>query len=220
MIAPNSIGHLTDVLFRWLRDSHDAAHDLQLQRKDDRGDWYNDTSFGTDRYQYLVQTAKSLRDELDDLLVDRGENSLLLKLPRVAVYPFRVEAGPYKPIRNISDLRKELLSDEPPSDEETRDLHLLTRKEALVNGRELLLLPWTGSERQGCTGIWAGQGILEGSLINWGWIVSLDTAAEGGGTQVHPTPLGPIPTPDVFDGHPPSLPTLRPHPERPHGSGG
>lgn len=216
LVAPNTARYLTEVLRRWLQDAHDAARQLQLGRKDDdRGDWVNDTSFGTDRYQYLVNTAKSLETELDGLETDRGFNSLLLKLPNAAIYPYRVESDPYKPIRNLSELRTELLSDEPP----TEELALFTRTSTLLDGRERLLLPWSGSEIEGCTGVWAGQGSLNEAYkqMDWQWIVRLDKGGEGlGGRPGLPGPQS-RPRPDVFDAPPPPIP-LRPHEERPHGS--
>ncbi|WP_018686417.1 hypothetical protein [Actinokineospora enzanensis] len=173
LVAPLSLAHLTSVLARWLWDGHRAAAELQALRRDDaRGHWDNAFSYGTDRYQYLVRTADSLIDEIDGLAPDRGYQSLLLKLPRVALYPLSAASGPHGPMGTASELRRELLNDA-----ESPELALLSRREMWVANRELVLLPWSGSEDVGLTGLWAGKGEADRhdrAHVDWEWLVQLD----------------------------------------------
>lgn len=215
LVEPNSVRFLATVLLRWLHDAHDAARSIQHYRRDnERGEWRNNVSFGTDRYQYLVHTAESLKSEIPEMTPDLGYRSMLLKLGVVALYPFRVD-DPRGPIRSTSDLRAELLSDE-----DDKELLLWTRKETLLGGRELVLLPWVGDEGKGCTGLWAGQGILRGNVIDWYWLTELTGEAEGfGGPTATPPPRPDAPDgPALFDQPPPPL-RLVPRTEQPHGTG-
>ncbi|MBB5891413.1 hypothetical protein ACFFS4_31805 [Kutzneria kofuensis] len=216
LVVPNSVHFLATVLLRWLHDAHDAARRIQPYRRDDeRGEWHNNVSFGTDRYQYLVRTAKSLKSEIPELAPDFSYQSMLLKLNAAALYPFRVDDGPRGPIRSTSDLRAELLSDEDEA-----ELELLTRKEALLGSRELILLPWAGDEGKGCTGLWAGQGVVRDNLIDWYWLIELTGEAEGLGGPTATTPPQPDAPdgPALFDQPPPPL-RLTPRTEQPHGTG-
>ncbi|MBV8932095.1 MAG: hypothetical protein JOZ47_14185 [Kutzneria sp.] len=196
LIEPNSIAHLATVLLRWLQDAHDAARSVQRHRTDEeRGAWDNTVSFGTDRYQFLVRTAASLTSELPELVAGDSYRSLLLKLSHVALYPFRVDEGPHSPIRAGSDLRTELLSDD------SSQWSLLRRKDLLTGGRELALVPWTGTENDGCTGLWAGQGALRGNLIDWDWLVELTAFCIGFDVPATRAPTMPITVegPAAFD---------------------
>ncbi|GLZ36379.1 hypothetical protein [Actinokineospora sp. NBRC 105648] len=193
LLSPLSVAHVTEVLARWLRDAHAAALDLQEQRRlDERGGWDNAVSHGTDRYQFLVRTAASLSAEVDGLEPDRGFQSLLLKLPRVALYPFNVPDGPYGPVSTVSELRRELLTEA-----RSTELALLTRRELWVEDRALVLLPWSGTEGAGLTGLWAGQGTLSGSTVDWEWVHGLSLDDAPGQTGLFDT--GPVrpPAPEV-----------------------
>ncbi|SER46717.1 hypothetical protein [Actinokineospora terrae] len=193
LISPTSVPHLTEVLARWLWDGHQAAADLQHLREDDeRGTWANPVSYGTDRYQYLVNTADSLRTEVDGIEPDRGFQSLLLKLPHAAIYPLSAPSGPHGPMGTASDLRRELLGEGEP-----QELALLSRRELWVDGRDLVLLPWQGNEDAGLIGLWAGMGVTrkgDGTRVTWDWLVELDlTAGEGQATLFPTTPRRPNP---------------------------
>ncbi|GAA3016268.1 hypothetical protein [Actinokineospora globicatena] len=186
LISPVPVAHLTAVLARWLWDGHRAAAELQeLRRDDERGVWANPVSYGTDRYQYLVTTAASLCTEVDDLQPDRGFQSLLLKLPRAALYPLSAPQGPDGPLGMASDLRRELLGEG-----ERQELALLSRRELWVEGRDLVLLPWQGNEDAGLVGLWAGKGVRqrgEGSRVDWEWLVELDLTGGNGQAALFPT---------------------------------
>ncbi|HEY7594387.1 MAG TPA: hypothetical protein VH969_14640 [Actinophytocola sp.] len=151
----------------WLQDAHDAAASFQPGRTGPRGSWRNNTSFGTDRYQFLRGTAGSLTGELPGLEVDAAFQSVLLKLPRVGMYQLLMPAGPDGSLGDASDLRRELFG---AGDHEG----LISRREAWLSGRELLFLPWHGTEALGLTGLWAGQGMLsDDNHIEWDWCVNL-----------------------------------------------
>lgn len=214
---PQHVDHLTALLHpvpvldfvatisSWLQDAHDAAASFQPGRTGPRGSWRNNTSFGTDRYQYLRGTADSLIGELRGLEVDAAFQSVLLKFPRVGMYQLLMPAGPDGSLGDASDLRRELFG---AGDHEG----LISRRDAWLSGRELLFLPWHGSEASGLTGLWAGQGILQDdNHIDWQWCVDLREAVAG---PELPIPAG-RPAPDAF-GLPtqPTLP-LRPRAEAP-----
>lgn len=193
---------------RWLQDAHDAAAELQPQRKNGpRGSWHNNTSFGTDRYQFLLNTAQSLNVDVPGLEADAAFQSVLLKLDHVGVYQFNAPAGLHGSLGDSSDLRRELLA---PSE----DGSLFGRRDAWLDGRELLLLPWAGTEESGLTDTWAGQGTLADNHVVWEWVVRLqDIAEEGLGRASVPVQPGPM----LFEQLPPPIP-LRPRAGRPHGS--
>ncbi|ALG07543.1 hypothetical protein [Kibdelosporangium phytohabitans] len=197
---------------QWLQDAHDAAAELQPVRKNNhRGTWSNNTSFGTDRYEYLLRTAQSLSVDIPGLDADPAFQSVLLKLDHVGVYQFNAPAGPHGSLGDISDLRRELLA---PQEDEA----LIGRRDAWLDGRELLLLPWAGAEDGGLTDAWAGQGTLTDGHISWDWLVRLqDIAAVTTSGQV--PWLGSQSGPTLFDQSPPELP-LRPRTEQRHGSAG
>lgn len=207
--------HLLDFVThvcQWLQDAHDAAADLQpLRRNNHRGAWSNNTSFGTDRYEYLLRTAESLSGDITGLDADPAFQSVLLKLEQVGVYQFNAPTGPHGSLGDISELRRELLA---PQEDEA----LISRREAWLDGRELLLLPWAGAEESGLTDVWAGQGTLTDGHIAWDWLVRLQDVAAGRPGVPAPwttSPLGPT----LFDESPPDL-ALRPRPaQRPASAG-
>ncbi|WNV82809.1 hypothetical protein [Umezawaea sp. Da 62-37] len=191
MLDPWKIKYVQESLFSWLQHSHDAAHELQASRQDEEhGDWRNDTSFVTDRYQFLVHTATSLWDRTEDLRIDPSSDPLLLKLPKVTIYPFRVAPDPHHPIPGITTLGRTLLSGEKPSPEHRNAHAFLSVHQALLDDRELLLLPWTGAEGAGCTGMWAGQGQWSGDRVEWTWLVCLTDEVGGIPDQAPPSSGG------------------------------
>ncbi len=209
---PLHVDHLTSLLHpvpvldfiatitRWLQDAHDAAASLQPARRNGpRGNWDNNTSFGTDRYQFLRVTADSLAGELPGLEVDAAFQAVLLKLPRVGMYHMLMPAGPYGSLGDASDLRRELLG-------AGDDAGLFSKRDALLSHRDLLFLPWNGTEAVGLTGLWAGQGLLrEDNHVDWRWCVDLRELGAGLAPEI---PAGRL-APETFDLPQPMLP-LRP----------
>jgi hypothetical protein len=194
---------------RWLQDAHETAASLQPARRNGpRGSWANNTSFGTDRYQFLRGSAGSLAGELPGLEVDAAFQAVLLKLPRVGMYHLLMPAGPYGSLGDASDLRRELFG-------AGDDLGLFSRRDALLADRKLLFLPWTGTEALGLTGLWAGQGALlpEDNHIDWQWCVDLRELGTGLAPEI---PAGRLPA-DAFGLPQPMLP-LRPRSEAPAAS--
>jgi hypothetical protein len=194
---------------RWLQDAHEAAASLQPARRHGRrGSWDNNTSFGTDRYQYLRATADSLIGELPGLEIDAAFQAVMLKLPKVGMYHLLMPAGPHGSLGDASDLRRELFG---AGDE----LGLFSRRDAWLSHRPLLFLPWHGSEALGLTGLWAGQGMLqEDNHIDWHWCVDLRELGAGLAPQI---PAGRL-APDTFGlSSQPTLP-LRPRTEAPASS--
>jgi hypothetical protein len=208
LIRPVPVLDFIGAVCRWLQDAHEAAAELQPWRKNNhRGNWNNNTSFGTDRYQYLLGTASSLAVDLPELDVDPAFQSVLVKLKRVGIYQFQVPSGPYGSLGDSSDLRRELLA---PND----DSALLSRRDSWLTGRELLLLTWSGTEELGLTDAWAGQGTLRDNRMAWDWLVRLQDIVDGVRGPVVPVlPLDPA----AFDRPQPPLP-LRPRSEQPSGS--
>ncbi|HEX6358834.1 hypothetical protein [Actinophytocola sp.] len=203
LIEPVPLPDFTAAVSRWLQDAHDVAADLQRTRRSGpRGSWQNNTSFGVDRYQFLLTTAGSLTAELPDLQVDTAFQSVLLKLPKVGIYQLHMPAGPYGSLGDTSDLRRELLSN-------TGDDGLISRPEIWLAGRERLFLVWSGTEEHGLTGAWAGQGELLEKRIDWDWCVPLLDQTSSAGT---PRTTGPL-DPTIFDLPEPRLP-LRPRDSR------
>jgi hypothetical protein len=199
LIEPVPLLDFTTAVCRWLQDAHDVAADLQRSRRDGpRGSWGNNTSFGVDRYQFLLSTAGSLTAELPDLQVDSAFQSVLLKLPRVGIYQLHVPAGPYGSLGDTSELRRELLTG-------TDDHGLISRPEIWFGGRERLFLVWNGTEEHGLTGAWAGQGEMLEKRIDWDWLVSLQDLTSAVGV---PRQTGPL-DPTIFDLPEPTLP-IRP----------
>jgi hypothetical protein len=212
LIRPVPVIDFVGAVRRWLQDAHEAAAELQPLRKNHRGTWNNNTSFGIDRYQYLLGTAGSLTGELPDLEVDAAFQSVLLKLGKVGVYQFQAPAGPRGSLGDASDLRRELL-------EAGDNQALFSRRDAWLRGRELLLLPWSGTEEDGLTGSWVGQGSLprESNRIEWEWLVRLEgISADGYGLFGPPGPSEPL-DPAAFEQPQPMLP-IRPRAERPSAS--
>jgi hypothetical protein len=216
LVGPVSVVDFAATLCRWLQDAHDAAAELQPHRRGNhRGGWSNNTSFGTDRYQYLLGTAGSLTNDLDGLEVDSAFQSVLLKLPDVGVYQMQVASGPDGSIAQASDLRRDLLTT-------NGDPGLLSRREIWLGDRQLLFLIWSGTEDAGLTGAWIGQGELYANHIDWDWKVNLLEIAEGDrfGPVAVPSHAGPL-DPTIFDVPEPVLPIRprsRPGVRRPAGS--
>jgi len=199
LIEPVPLLDFTTAICRWLQDAHEVAAELQRSRREGpRGNWGNNTSFGVDRYQFLLSTAGSLTAELPDLQVDSAFQSVLLKLPRVGIYQLQVPAGPYGSLGDTSELRRELLTG-------TDDHGLISRPEIWFGGRERLFLVWNGSEEHGLTGAWAGQGEMLEKRIDWDWLVSLQDLTSSVGV---PRQTGPL-DPTIFDLSEPVLP-IRP----------
>jgi hypothetical protein len=199
LIEPVPLLDFTTAICRWLQDAHEVAAELQRSRRDGpRGNWGNNTSFGVDRYQFLLSTAGSLTGELPDLQVDSAFQSVLLKLPRVGIYQLQVPAGPYGSLGDTSELRRELLTG-------TDDHGLISRPEIWFGGRERLFLVWNGTEEHGLTGAWAGQGEMLEKRIDWDWLVSLQDLTSSVGV---PRQTGPL-DPTIFDWPEPMLP-IRP----------
>lgn len=218
LIAPVALLDFVTHIRRWLEDAHDAAAELQPLRKNGhRGNWNNNTSFGTDRHQYLLNTAHSLTVDLPRMEIDPAFQSVLLKLDRVGIYQFHVTGGPHGSLGDTSDLRRELLA---PREDES----LIGRRDAWLGDRQLLLLPWSGTEAGGLTDTWAGQGVLTDNRIIWDWLVRMRDIADGGyGHPSHPADLsGPQDLvhpfrPSLFDQPEPDL-GLRPRDEQATGS--
>ncbi|MET1075413.1 MAG: hypothetical protein ABWY11_22385 [Umezawaea sp.] len=180
MLHPWETERLRNLLFSWLQRGHKVARGLQAERDDETGDWRNDTSFATDRYQYLMHTARSVWDPPEDLRVDPEADPFLLKFPTVTIYPFRVAPDPHHPIPGITDLGRALLAREEPSPEHHDALALLSLQEVFMDDRDFLLLPWAGMEDPGCTGMWVGQGQLsDDGTMEWTWLVCLADGTEG-----------------------------------------
>jgi hypothetical protein len=199
LIEPVSLLDFTSAICRWLQDAHESAAELEQSRRNGpRGSWQNNTSFGVDRYQFLLHTAGSLTAELPDLQVDSAFQSILLKLPRVGVYQLQVPAGPYGSLGDTSELRRELLTG-------ADDHGLISRPDIWFGGRERLFLVWNGSEEHGLTGAWAGQGEMLEKRIDWDWLVSLQDLTSSVGV---PRQTGPL-DPTIFDLPEPTLP-IRP----------
>ncbi|OLF14951.1 hypothetical protein [Actinophytocola xanthii] len=212
LIRPVPLAGFASSLCRWLQDAHEAAAEVQLQRRGNhRGGWSNNTSFGTDRYQYLLGTAGSLDNELPGLVVDSAFQSVLLKFERFGVYQMQFPTGPHGSIGDASDLRRDLLTT-------NGDPGLLSRRDIWLADRQLLFLGWAGNEEAGLTGAWVGQGELYDNRLDWDWLVNLLEVAESGrfGPVAVPEPARPL-DPTIFDVPEPVLP-LRPRRERPSGS--
>jgi hypothetical protein len=199
LIDPIPPATFVSVICEWLQDAHEAAAEQQRVRGNGpRGDWSNNTSFGTDRYQFLVRTAQSLTAELPDLRVEWAYQTIVLKLPKVGVYQMQVHGGPTGSLADASELRRELLSGhEHPA--------LFSRPEALFGDRQRLTLVWTGSEKHGLTGAWIGHGELVDNRIDWVWRESLFDVTGAAGV---PRQTGPL-DPTIFELPQPTLP-LRP----------
>ncbi|MGH3620803.1 MAG: hypothetical protein ACRDQ5_03310 [Sciscionella sp.] len=211
LVAPTSPTDFATILCRWLRDCHRAAERVQGARKDSvRGYWQNATSFGVDRYQYLRETAETLRSEIG-LRVSRPSRSLLLLLPNAAVYPLRM-ADPDGSVGEPSELRAELLGDP--------EVALFSRNDLRREGKPLLLLPWSGQQESGLTGAWAGRGTLEGNSIDWRWRIDLLELATGfdGPSTTSPPESPARGGADPFDVPLPGLPTP-PRPDIAKGTG-
>lgn len=212
LVRPAPLADFAATLCRWLQDAHEAAAELQPHRRGNhRGGWSNNTSFGTDRYQYLLATAESLTNELPNLEVDSSFQSVLLKFPKAGVYQMQVASGPNGSLAQASDLRRELLTP-------NGDLTLISRRDIWLGDRQLLFLIWSGTEDVGLTGAWIGQGELYENHIDWDWKINLLEVAEGGrfGPVAVPKQAGPL-DPTIFDVPEPALP-IRPRFERPSGS--
>jgi len=230
LLHPHTVSDFTAVFRTWLEEAHQRARKLQDQRQD----WANATSFGTDRYQRLLHTAGGLTHSLNGLEfvrdTQKGTQSLLFRLPHVVLYVLRVEGNnPRGRIRQTGRLRRELLADDSvvcPEADSTDPALLplsvkpLSVKDALLgNDRKLLLLLWSGTKEEGLTGLWVGQGVQkdENNVITWNWVSPLyqrdrsDGLEEGG--SPHLGPNGPQPDlfsgPTAFDQPEPELP-LRP----------
>jgi hypothetical protein len=209
LIRPVSAVDFVSVIKQWLQDAHEAAAGLQQLRRNHRGSWSNNTSFGTDRYQYLLNTADSLRAELPGLEVDAAFQSVLLMLDRVGIYQLQMPAGPRGSVSDASDLRRDLLEADDP-------FALIRRRDAWLSGRELLMLPWQGTEQDGLTNVWVGQGSLpsDENRIAWDWLIPLlDLVGDGVGLFELPGLTAP-PDPDAFEQPQPTLP-IRPRSQRP-----
>lgn len=209
LIEPVPLLDFTTAVCQWLQDAHEAAAGLQPARRDTpRGNWDNNTSFGTDRYQYLRATAPSLTAELPGLEVDSSFQSVLLKLGRVGIYQLQSASGPHGSLAGASDLRRELLTT-------NGDQALISRRDIWLSGRELLFLLWNGNEEHGLTGAWAGQGELFDNHLEWSWYVRLQDLNAGIDVPAQSAPLDPT----IFDLPEPAL-RIRPRSERPAGSTG
>jgi hypothetical protein len=172
LVHPVSLTDFVATVGQWLRDAHEAAQELQpFRRQNPRGSWENNTSFGTDRYQYLLRTAGSLVADLPDLEVETAYQSVLFKLPHVGVYPLSVPHGPDGPVE-ARDLRRQLV-------EQREEWALFDRRYAVLGERQVVLMPWSGSAHDGLTGLWAGQGVLTEGRIAWDWRVQLIGAVPG-----------------------------------------
>jgi len=210
LIDPIPVPTFVSVFCEWLQDAHEAAAEQQRTRRNGpRGDWSNNTSFGVDRYQFLLSTAGSLTAQLPDLQVDSAFQSVLLKLPRVGVYQLQVPAGPHGSLGDTSELRRELLSI-------ADDQSLISRPEIWLGGREKLFLVWNGTEEHGLTGAWAGQGEMLEKRIDWDWLVSLQDLTSSAGV---PRQTGPLDPTIFFDLPEPTLPLRPRHPDEDRRSG-
>ena len=199
LIDPVPVPTFVSAICALLQDAHDAAADLQRVRlSSPRGNWNNPMSFGTDRYQFLVRTAGSLTAAIPELQVDTAFQTVALKLPKVGIYQMQVHGGPLGSLADASDLRRELLN--------SRDHQaLFSRPDALFGDRERLTLLWTGSERDGLTGAWIGQGELVDNHIDWSWRESLHDVTGAAGIPRQTGPLDPA----IFELSEPTL-DLRP----------
>jgi hypothetical protein len=211
LIQPVPVVDFAAVICRWLQDAHEAAAELQpIRRSNHRGNWDNNTSFGTDRHQYLLSTADSLTGELPTLEVHAAFQSVLLKFERVGIYQYHAPSGPYGSLGEASDLRRELF---------TQDMYeaLFSRADVWLNHRERLFLPWSGTEEVGLTEAWVGQGSLRDNRMSWSWLLKLQDVLDG--TALAPVgetvPLDPA----AFEQTQPALP-IKPRAERPAGSAG
>lgn len=199
LLDPIPLPTFTSVICEWLQDAHDEAAELQRVRAGgSRGSWRNNTSFGTDRYQFLLNTAESLTAALPGLQVDSAFQVTALKLPKVGIYQMQVTGGPGGTVADPSDLRRELLNSKDHQ-------ALLSRPEALFGDRRRLILVWTGTEAHGLTGVWLGQGELVDNHIDWFWRETLLDATGAAGV---PRQTGPL-DPTIFDLPQPELP-MRP----------
>jgi len=208
LIEPMPVLDFTTAVCQWLQDAHEAAAELQpARRATPRGNWDNNTSFGTDRYQFLRATAASLTAELPGLEVDSSFQSVLLKLGRVGIYQLQSASGPHGSLAGASDLRRELLTT-------NGDQALISRRDIWLAGRELLFLLWNGTEEHGLTGAWAGQGELFDNHIEWSWYVRLQDLNAGIDVPAQSAPLDPT----IFDLPEPTL-RIRPRAERQRPSG-
>jgi hypothetical protein len=189
LLHPVPVLDFIAMITRWLQDAHEAAASLQpARRHGPRGSWANNTSFGTDRYQFLRETADSLTGELPGLEVDSAFQAVLLKLPRVGIYHLLMPAGPYGSLGEASELRRELFG-------AFDDLSLFSKRDALLSHRALLFLPWHGTEAVGLTGLWAGQGTRQDdNHIDWQWCVDLRELGAGLAPEI---PAGRL-APDTF----------------------
>jgi hypothetical protein len=209
LLQPVPVLDFIGTFTRWLQEAHESAASLQpARRHGPRGNWDNNTSFGTDRYQFLRATADSLIGELPGLEVDAAFQAVLLKLPKLGMYHLLMPSGPDGSLGDASDLRRELFG-------AGENEGLISRREVWLSGRELLFLPWSGTEALGLTGLWAGQGMLrDDNHIDWQWCTDLRELGAGLAPAI---PAGRL-APDAF-GLPtqPALP-LRPRTEAPAAS--
>ncbi|MCT2581659.1 hypothetical protein [Actinophytocola gossypii] len=208
LVRPVPLADFATTLCRWLRDAHEAAADVQAQRRSNhRGGWSNNTSFGTDRYQYLLNTANSLDTELPGLVVDSAFQSVLLKFARFGVYQMQLPTGPRGSIGDASDLRRDLLTT-------SGDPGLLSRRDVWLADRQLLFLGWAGNEDDGLTGAWVGQGELYENRVEWEWLLDLLAIADDVGAGPVPEPRRSAPLdPTIFDVPEPVVP-IRPRLDR------
>ncbi|MCP2334367.1 hypothetical protein [Actinoalloteichus caeruleus] len=180
-------GHLLD----WLALAHSAAAELQrVRRRSARGSWANGWSFGTDRYQYLLATASGL----PDARVNPAFQSMTIGIGNCALYQYRAKTGsPLTSVLDDTELQRRLVRppEEPPG--------LFPANHAITGGRDLLFLPWTGSEAAGLSGAWVGQGSADRDYrIRWSWLWPLTsftrgyarTAGLGGPLTARPAPTG------------------------------
>ena len=173
--------------------------------------WDNNTSFGTDRHQYLLSTATSLSADLPDLEVDTSFQSVLLKLKRVGIYQYHAPNGPYGSLGEASDLRRELFAFDDGD-------ALFSRADVWLNQRSRLFLPWSGTEELGLTDAWIGQGNRrEDNHMSWIWLVQLQDILDG--TALVPVGQTVPLDPDAFELPQPALP-IKPRSGRQAGSTG
>lgn len=199
---------LAETLIDWIIEAHDVATRMNDHRCDSpRGQWNDATSYGTDRYQYLLATAEQVAEALPRVHVSTPQNSLLLHIgARCTIYQFHApENTPFGPLLNESEVQRTLAGEEDPR------WALLTKAQSLFGDREPILMPWAEDADGNYSQVWVGQGTRgSGDGIEWSWLHPLRDIIDEPGTGNGPSNAPTGPSPDTWDGTEEPAPRVRP----------
>lgn len=199
---------LAETLIDWIVEAHDVAARMNGHRYDSpRGQWNNTTSYGTDRYQYLLATAEQVAHELPRVHVSTPQNSLLLHIgARCTIYQFHAVGNtPLGPLLNESEVQRTLAG------AEESEWALFTKAQSLLGDRELILMPWAEDADGNYSQVWVGQGTRgSGAAIEWSWLHPLRDVIDEPGNDTGPSGPPTGPSPDPWDGAAEPEPRVRP----------